>query len=84
MPAAGALAELPWQHTRGLQQAYTYDSLGRLQYTPANGATITSDDFQQAFQTAIGNPAAAGMVLTPAGSYQVLAPMLLSCSFPFC
>ena len=75
-PAAELLTHFPWQHTRGLQQSYTYDSQNRLQYIPANGALITSDDFQQAFQTAIGNTAVTGMVLTPAGSYQVLSPVL--------
>ena len=63
------------QHARGLQQAYSYDSQGRLQYTPEND-TITSSDWQQAFQAAAGNSTATGMVLTPPGSYQVPLPVL--------
>ena len=59
------------QHSRGLKQVvYTYDSRGRLQYTPQNGA-IGSFDFQFAFNTAIANLSATGLVLTPPGSYQV-------------
>ena len=58
------------QHSRSLRQAYTYDDQGRLEYTPANGV-IGSYDFQVAFDTAILNLTATGMVLTPAGSYQV-------------
>ena len=60
------------QHSRRLTQAYTYDSRGRLQYTPANGM-IGSFDFQLAFGTAISNATATGLVLTPAGDYQVLS-----------
>ena len=81
--AAVALEQGAGQQRRSLQQAYTYDALRRLQYSPANGV-ITSSDFQQAFQTAITNSNAAGMVLTP-GSYQVrIRAWLLTCACCSC
>ena len=70
-------------HSRGLKQRYAYDARGRLQYAPQNGA-IGSFDFQFAFNTAIANLSATGLVLTP-GSYQVsLACWSFSGSTPPC